>query len=495
MNFSFSTHIKHILATFLLVVGLPLQLHADSADTIWLNEKWLFKLSRSEAQTPKDYYSTQFNDTQWGFQSIPGLWRTPRGWGRENYVGVYRGWIKLPETFSGRRIMLHMGFATNVADIFLNGEKIGNTAPDRAQTEIDITALVHPGERDLYVFHMPHYQDKNDSIHIRGKAGILNSCYIYALDPDHDPDAGPAIGKAKKGVRVGDRYNVRLTEDFTDTEKTMKSDLEKLAKMGFTAVTYEKITSSPEFIDYARSHGFDVVSNAPESTEPLVDDKGNYLPVAYSLLPEPDYDYKSEAKLSEATGKGMKKVKPKLRDEKDMVYVSDVNYYVAFDKQSGMMTSYTLSGNRYFASKGCIRPNADISLVTLTYSKPSKTTGTKVTAVYQKKDGTKLEWVYNIAINGLLTIDIDGESDLLITPEKSLNKTTYLAQDFGPNVYLSSIDDYRPHVYWVMMCDATGKGMKAMLQETFTAFQTPRSPQVLIRPQGKKATLQLLPMD
>ncbi len=486
-------YIKHFLAAVVMAACMPLQLRAAVGDTISLDEKWLFKISRNDAQTPRDFFGKMFDDTQWRFQAIPGLWRVPTGYEKENYVGVYRGWIKLPTDFAKKRIMLHIGYTSTVADIYLNGEKIGTTAPDRSKTEFDITNLVHPGIRDLYVFRMNRCDHDGDERHMQGGAGIITSCYIYKLPLNQQPAADPEMPKAKSGVKVGDRYNVRVSDAFFDSHAEMQKDLDLLQKLGYNTLTYNKLTSEPAFVAYARSKGWEVVSDAPESRELLIDASGAYTNAAYALLPKTDFDFKTpvEKAYSDATNAVVRKVKPKMKGDA-LLRIYDRHYEVVIDVKTGLLASYTLHGKPIFTNIGFVRPNAKVTLESLTPTKPSKTDGTKLTAIYRVDGKGREIWTYNIATNGILTIDIEGNSDVLVTPAAAMSQVTYRAQDFGPDVFLSSIQQERPRVLWALMANASGKGVKVMLQEPFTAYQSPQPNQVLIHHEGKKAKLNFL---
>ena len=66
------------------LMALSLPLHADPGDTLSLDEKWLFKLAKTESTAPRDYAAPHCDDSQWGFQKMPGTWRVPVAWAESN---------------------------------------------------------------------------------------------------------------------------------------------------------------------------------------------------------------------------------------------------------------------------------------------------------------------------------------------------------------------------------------------------------------------------
>ncbi len=482
----------------LMAAGLymsALQLHAAEGDTLSIDEKWLFKLAKNEASSPANYQSTKFNDSQWGFQAIPGVWRVPTAWSKGDYVGTYRGWIKMPSFYAGRKIFLHIGFTTASTAVYVNGEKIGQTALDRAQTEFDITPYLRIGERNLFVLHMPHYDEGEDATNTTGKSGITSHCYIYALQDGQKQASGPSIGKARSGVLVGSRYSFRPEEGYFDTPKLMQSDIDQMKKLGIGAISYDKLSSDPEFIAYARQQGMDVVSDSPVTNELLVDAQGNYTSEVYKLLPTANYNFKKEIDDAEARASAaVSKSKPKVKESESVLTVWDTPYSITFDKYTGLISSYSQNGVTVFSDGGTVMPNAKMQLVSFSSTKPNKATGTKVTAVYDIAGQGRTTWTYTIPSNGVLSIDAGGQQDILVTLSSRLTRSEYLAQDFGKDTNLSSIQGSRPRVYWMKRSDAAGTGIEVIGEEPFTAVQTPKPGQLLIQHGTKSFDLHFLPV-
>ncbi|MBM6993078.1 MAG: hypothetical protein I3J02_07435 [Prevotella sp.] len=486
---------KKILIMAAALYSSTMQLLAAPGDTISLDEKWLFRLVRNETSIPRNFESTRFNDTQWTFQTVPGVWRVPTSWLRNDYVGTYRGWIKMPPAYAGRRIFLHLGLTTASTSVYVNGVKIGQTALDRAQTEFEITSNVNIGQRNLFVFQMPHYDEGEDASNTYGKSGITSHCFIYALNNGQQQDLGPEIGKAKAGVKVASRHSFQLAEGYFDTPKVMQKDIEQMKALGFGAITYNKLSSDPEFIAYAKEQGMEVVSDPPLTSAPLIDEQGNYTMEVYNLLPDTKYNFRKEIEEGEGRADAaVHKAKPKKKESNAVLTIWDTPYSITFDKYSGLISSYSQNGVTVFSGGGTVMPNNKTTLVNLTSTKPNRNNGTKVTAVYDVAGAGQVTWVYEISNNGVLRISTKGQQDILVTLSSRLSATEYLAQDFSQDVSLLEIPEYRPRVYWMKQRDNVGNGVEVIGERPFTAVQTSKSGQLLIQHGGKDFNLRFLPV-
>lgn len=484
---------------FMMVAGLcmaALPLHAAEGDTLSINEKWLFKLTSDAASVPAGYPSARLDDSQWGFQAVPGVWRVPAAWSRNNYMGTYRGWIKIPEFYAGRRIFLHLGFTTASASVYVNGEKIGQTALDRAQTEFDITSRMKLGERNLFVIQMPHYDVGEDASNTMGRSGITSSCYIYALADGMRQAPEPTVGRARAGVKVGSRYSFRLEEGYFDTPELMQSDIDRMKKIGIEAISYDKLSSDPAFIALARGQGIDVVSDEPITTEPVVDRNGNFTAEAYTLLPDTKYDFRQEIRQGmDRANATVAKAKPKKKETESVLTVWDTPYSITFDKYTGLISSYSQNGVTVFSNGGTLMPNAKTRLVSFSSTKPNKSSGTRVTAVYETDGGEQLTWTYEVQSSGVLRVSAGGGRDILVAWSPRLTQTEYLAQDFGGDVTLTSISGHRPRVYWQRRFERNGTGVELIGETPFTAVQTAKGSQNIIRHGGKTFDLCFLPVQ
>lgn len=478
-------------AGLLLLSG---QLSAAEGDTISLNEKWLFKLSRNEASLPKDFESTKFNDTQWRFMAVPGVWQVPTAWQSSDYVGVYRGWVKMLPYMQGKRIFLHLGLTTAVTDVYVNGQKIGQTSGDRAQTELEITDRVTIGERNLFVLRMNHYDRGEDATNTRGNSGITSDCYIYVLPEGVDPSPQPRIGKARNAVRVADRFSFEPEEGFFDTEERIAEDLDLMRKVGFGAVTYNKLSSAPRFIDLARKNGIDVVLDAPVTSVPLVDANRQLNNAVYAYLPDYPYDFKKVIRAGEARANAVvAKPKPRKKESDELLTVWDTPYSISFDKHTGLISSYVQNGVTVFSGSSTLRPEGQSKLVSFTATKPNKVSGTKVTVVYDVENEGRSTWSYEITNNGVLKVSADAISVVNISFSSRLSQSQYCAQGIDGPVELSQLAADRARVFWWRQKGADGKGVEVIANTAFTALRPVYKSQLLLRNPAKSIELNFLP--
>jgi hypothetical protein len=70
--------------------------------------------------------SPKFDDASWGEIYAPSDWESKGYPGFDGY-GWYRKWISIPEHYSEHNLVLELGFIDDVDQVFLNGEKIGQT--------------------------------------------------------------------------------------------------------------------------------------------------------------------------------------------------------------------------------------------------------------------------------------------------------------------------------------------------------------------------------
>jgi beta-galactosidase len=111
--------------------------------------------------------SDEFDDTTWVDVDVPGCW-TMQGFDRPQYTnvqmpfaavpphvprdnptGVYRRRFTLPTGWDGRRVVLHIGAAESVIEVFLNGRQVGISKDSRLAAEFDITPDAQPGDNQL----------------------------------------------------------------------------------------------------------------------------------------------------------------------------------------------------------------------------------------------------------------------------------------------------------------------------------------------------------
>lgn len=461
-----------------------LQLFAAESDTISINDQWLFHLSLSEAAVPQHFASPSFSDRQWIFQDIPGTWNVQHAWRNKSYVGLYRGWIKLPSDLKDRRLYLHVGTTTAVTDVYVNGTLVGKTDSDRAQTEFEITPLVKLGQRNLFAFHMPRFDAGEDLTNKRGRSGITSSCFIYSLDTLHMPAPAFVPQPAHPNELVCDRRSFEPETGFTDSPSRMREDLRMMKRLGFGAVTAGRLTTAPQFLYLARQEGMDVVADAPSKTGRFVDSKRQFTSDALALLEVDHFDYAAErnaalARAGEPTGR-----QQRIWEEDNLLYISGSHHKVAFDKRNGYLFDYKLCGVKVI-QYGTVMPNVRATLVSLRKVKSDRTTGTVMEAIYDVS-GEKVRWTYTIWPNGVIRLQVEGTQDIKIEFESRMSKMEFLAQGADGEEDLTSLTMRRPHVFWWKQTNKRGKGVEIIGDSYFTALYT-NNPNLLVIRHGRDA--------
>ena len=175
----------------------------SSANYLSLDESWLFHWVNDADQRPTDFYNTNYNDTQWRLFKCPAIWEL-NGYGypvyvnvgyawrgffksnppevpiKDNHVGSYRGWVKLPEQFDGKQVIIHFGSVTSNIYLWVNGPYVRYAEDSKVAAEFDITPYLRRG-RNLIAFQIFRWSDGSycEDQDFWRLSGIGRSCYLY----------------------------------------------------------------------------------------------------------------------------------------------------------------------------------------------------------------------------------------------------------------------------------------------------------------------------
>lgn len=178
-----------------------------SANFLSLDGDWQFRWVANADERPTDFYTTTFDDSQWGKMPVPGVWEL-HGFGdpvyinvgfawrghfkndppnvpiKDNHVGSYRRWVQLPETWKGRQIIAHFGSVTSNIYLWVNGKFVGYAEDSKIAAEFDLTPYLHPG-RNLIAFQTFRWCDGSycEDQDFWRLSGVGRSCYLYSRDP------------------------------------------------------------------------------------------------------------------------------------------------------------------------------------------------------------------------------------------------------------------------------------------------------------------------
>lgn len=215
-----------------------------SAYVMPLNGKWKFHFSATPDSRPANFHSPNFDDSGWDDISVPSNWEM-LGYGtpiytnitypfpknppfidhRDNPVGSYRHTFRLPDSWKGRRVILHFDGSTAGMYVWVNGQKAGYVQSTKNQAEFDITSLVCDGDNtiacEVYRWTDGSYLEDQDFWRL---SGIDRDVYLYSTADerilDFFADAG-LDGNYRDGVL---KLNTIL-QNHSDQSKDTRLDI------------------------------------------------------------------------------------------------------------------------------------------------------------------------------------------------------------------------------------------------------------------------------
>ena len=165
-----------------------------------LNGTWKFNFAPSIEKSPKNFFATNLDDSQWSDLKVPSNWerkgfgtpiytniiypypKNPPFIGGDNPVGSYRRNFTVPSTWDGREILLHFGSITGYAVVYVNGKEVGMTKVSKSPAEFDITPYLQKGNNllavQVYRWHDGSYLEDQDFWRL---SGIERDVFMYAL--------------------------------------------------------------------------------------------------------------------------------------------------------------------------------------------------------------------------------------------------------------------------------------------------------------------------
>jgi beta-galactosidase len=128
-----------------LLLGLPFRAAAgDLRETDNFNREWKFQLGDVAGAD-----AAAFDDSKWDDANLPHSFSTPYfAAGNSFYVGYgwYRKHFDVPKSWNGKRINLEFDGMFQVAEIFVNGRRLGEHKGGYTGFTFDITDAVKPGD-------------------------------------------------------------------------------------------------------------------------------------------------------------------------------------------------------------------------------------------------------------------------------------------------------------------------------------------------------------
>jgi len=165
-----------------------------------LNDQWKFNWVEKPSDRPKNFYSLNFNDTDWDEISVPANWEL-NGYGipiytnvrypfpanppkipdEYNPVGSYRYWFEIPDNWKERDVILHFGAVKSAMYLWINGHKVGYSQGSKLPAEFDITDYVVNGKNlialEVYRWSDGSYLEDQDFWRL---SGIERDVFVYS---------------------------------------------------------------------------------------------------------------------------------------------------------------------------------------------------------------------------------------------------------------------------------------------------------------------------
>ena len=192
-----------------------------------LNGDWKFHYVGNPEARPKDFYQLDYDVSEWATIPVPSNWQM-HGYGiplytniiypfkknppyvmgtpddehytsypeeNRNPVGSYRTTFSIPDSWAGRRIVLHFEGVDSAFYLWINGQKVGYSQDSRTPAAFDITDRLVDGENSLavevYQYSDGSYLEDQDMWRL---SGIFRDVFLKAL---------PEVGIADMTIRAG----------------------------------------------------------------------------------------------------------------------------------------------------------------------------------------------------------------------------------------------------------------------------------------------------
>ncbi len=134
-----------------------------------LNGRWKFKMVESPVNAPSDFSDAGFDDAEWDMIPVPSNWQL-EGYDYPIYTnmqypfgkvdppcipddynptGLYRKGFNIPDEWSDRRVVIHLGAVKSAFYLWINGEFVGYSQGSKTPAEFDISKYINTGENTL----------------------------------------------------------------------------------------------------------------------------------------------------------------------------------------------------------------------------------------------------------------------------------------------------------------------------------------------------------
>lgn len=181
---------------------------AESDNFRSLNGLWKFHWSENPGSRPLDFYRPDYDISTWNEIPVPADWQM-HGYGVPVYtninypfpkdpphiphdynpVGSYVRTFYVPETWTGKRIVLHFGGVNSAFYVWVNGKRVGYSQGSKTPAEFDISDFARTGMNHLavevYRWCDGSYLEDQDMWRL---SGIEREVFLYAQESVHIAD-------------------------------------------------------------------------------------------------------------------------------------------------------------------------------------------------------------------------------------------------------------------------------------------------------------------
>ena len=216
-----------------------------------LEGQWRFYYAKDHDKAPEKFYELKYDDSQWINFPVPGLlelngfgdptyvshgyaWRNqfksapPYIEEKNNYTGSYRKEIRVPSSWKGEEIYLHVGSATSNLKVWVNGQFVGYTEDSKVPGIFNLTNYLKPGKSNLIAMQVMRWCDGSylEDQDFWRFTGIAREVYLYTRPIAHiqdifitpDLENNYQDGKLNVKVNLSAAKNKKVTLSLKDAE-------------------------------------------------------------------------------------------------------------------------------------------------------------------------------------------------------------------------------------------------------------------------------------
>lgn len=212
-----------LLSLFLLTVPAS----ADGTLNVRLEGGWRF--IRADAPGAQ---AESFDDGAWETVSVPHSWNAS-DWAAPN-AGYYRGpgWYRrtldVPAPWTGKRVFIRFEAASIVAEVFLNGQRVGEHRGSFAAFCLEITRLVRPGGKNTLAVRVNNARQE-DVPPLDGDFNVFGGLYRRVTLMARDPVCVTPLDFGGPGVAVrqtrvdGERADLAVTTKVSNEDAAART--------------------------------------------------------------------------------------------------------------------------------------------------------------------------------------------------------------------------------------------------------------------------------